>query len=120
VLDNLAAMSEHINSGKLRAIATFSPTRVEGLAHIPTVAESGYNRYDGWYGLYAPAKAPNATISQLIGWATAAMQTPDAKRKLEPLGLYPTKMCGADFAAYIRQQFEEFGRIIREANIKAE
>jgi tripartite-type tricarboxylate transporter receptor subunit TctC len=120
MLDNIATMSEHINSGKLRALATLSPARVEGLENIPTLAESGYNDYVGWFGLYAPAKVPNATISQLVGWATAAMQAPDAKRKLEPLGLYPTKMCGADFATYVRQQSEEFGRIIREANIKAE
>jgi tripartite-type tricarboxylate transporter receptor subunit TctC len=108
------------NAAKLRLLATFSQTRIEGLTHIPTMTESGYNDYVGWFGLYAPAKVPNATISQLIGWATAAMQAPDARRKLEPLGLYPAKMCGADFATYVRQQSEEFGRIIREANIKAE
>jgi tripartite-type tricarboxylate transporter receptor subunit TctC len=120
MLDNIAVMGEHINAGKLRALATLSPTRVEGLTHIPTAAEFGYNEYVGWFGLYAPAKTPNATISQLISWATAAMQAPDAKRKLEPLGLYPAKTCGTDFAAYIRQQSEEFGHIIRETNIKAE
>jgi tripartite-type tricarboxylate transporter receptor subunit TctC len=50
----------------------------------------------------------------------AAMQQSEVKRKLEPLGLYPVKMCGADFAALLRKQYEEFGRVIREANIKAE
>jgi tripartite-type tricarboxylate transporter receptor subunit TctC len=75
-------------------IATFASTRVEGPTHSPTVAEAGYNRYDGWFGLYAPTKVPSATMSQLIASATAAMQAPDAKRKLEPLGLYPTNYQG--------------------------
>jgi hypothetical protein len=37
-----------------------------------------------------------------------------------PLGLYPIGMCGADFAALLRKQYDDFGRVIREANIKAE
>jgi tripartite-type tricarboxylate transporter receptor subunit TctC len=118
--DNLSTVSEHLKVGKLSALATFSPTRIEGFEHIPTTAESGYNEYVGFFGLYAPAKVPNATISQLISWTTAATQAPDAKRKLEPLGLFPTKMCGADFGAFLRQQSDEYGRIIREANIKSE
>jgi tripartite-type tricarboxylate transporter receptor subunit TctC len=118
--DNLSTVSEHLKVGKLSALATFSPTRVEGFEYIPTMAESGYNEYVGFFGLYAPAKVPNATISQLIGWTTAATQAPDAKRKLEPLGLFPTNMCGADFGAFLRQQSDEYGRIIREANIKPE
>jgi tripartite-type tricarboxylate transporter receptor subunit TctC len=115
MMDNYATMAEHVNSGKLRVLATLFPRRVEGLEHIPTFVESGYNAYESWFGLFAPAKVPSATMSQLINWTTAAMRLPDVKRKLEPLGLYPTKMCGADFAALIRKQYEEFAHVIREA-----
>jgi len=120
MLDNFATMGEHVRTGKLRALATLSPTRIEQLPQIPTFAEAGYNEYSAWWGLFAPAKLPRQTASDLVGWTTAAMQQPDVKRKLEPLGLYPTKMCGADFAAILRKQYDEFGRIIREANIRAE
>ena len=120
VVDNFATMGEHVNAGKLRALATFAPKRIEGLGSIPTFAEAGYNEFMSWWGLFAPAKVPKETVSELIGWTMAAMQKPEVKEKLEPLGLYPTKMCGADFAAYLREQNEDFGRIIREANIKAE
>jgi tripartite-type tricarboxylate transporter receptor subunit TctC len=50
----------------------------------------------------------------------AAMQVSDVKPKLANLGLYPVGTCGDDFAAHIRKQFAEYGRIIREANIKGE
>src|SRR5262245_18737310 len=120
MIDNYATVAEHVNSGKLRVLATFFPRRVEALEYIPTAAESGYNRVESWFGLFVPAKVPSATMSQLINWARAAMQLPEVKRKLEPLGLYPTKMCGADFAALIHNQHEEFGRVIREAKTKAQ
>ena len=42
------------------------------------------------------------------------------KAKLVAVGLYPVGVCGAEFGAYLRKQFEEYGRMIREANIKAE
>ena len=45
---------------------------------------------------------------------------PDVKARLANLGLYPVGTCLDDFAAFIRKQYDEYGRIIREANIKAE
>jgi len=120
IMDNYATMAEHVNSGKLRVLASFFPRRVEALEHIPTAVESGYNAVEAWFGLFAPAKVPSATMSQLINWTTATMQLPEVRRKLEPLGLYPTKMCGAEFAALIHSQYEKLGRVIREAKIKAQ
>jgi tripartite-type tricarboxylate transporter receptor subunit TctC len=56
-----------------------------------------------------------------MGWFTAAMQAPEFKLKLVAQeGLYPVGICGADFAAVLRKQYDEYGRVIREANIKGE
>jgi tripartite-type tricarboxylate transporter receptor subunit TctC len=120
MLDNFATMGEHVNAGKLRALASFAPTRSKALAQIPTFAEAGYNSALGWWGLFAPAKIPKEAASDLVRWTTAAMQKPEMKQKLEPLGLYPSNMCGVEFAELLHDQYQEFGRIIREANIKAE
>jgi tripartite-type tricarboxylate transporter receptor subunit TctC len=68
----------------------------------------------------APAKTPKETVSQLAGWFTAAMQVAEVKAKLVAQGYIPVGMCGADFAAYIRKQYDDYGRAVREANIKAE
>jgi hypothetical protein len=51
---------------------------------------------------------------------TAALQSPEVKQKLEPLGLYPTPMCGPEFATYFQSRFDEFGRLLREVNLKME
>ena len=111
-----------LKAGTLRALASASRTRSESLPDVPTVAEFGFKGYeaDNWNGLLAPAKTPNETVSELAGWFTAAMQVPEIKAKIVAQGLYPVWMCGADFAALLSKQYDEFGRVIREANIKAE
>ncbi len=48
------------------------------------------------------------------------MQVPEAREKLVAQGLYPVAACGADFGAHLRRQVDDYGRIIREANIKGE
>jgi len=111
-----------LEAGKLRALATGSPKRIEWLPQVPTVAESGYAGYDVelWYGLFASAKVPQETISDLEGWFIKASRAPEIRAKLVAQGITPVGICGAEFGAYVRQQFEEFGRIIRGASIKAE
>jgi tripartite-type tricarboxylate transporter receptor subunit TctC len=110
----------HLKDGKLRALATASRTRIEPLPDVPAVAESGYKDYEAevrlW--LFAPAKTPKETVSQLAGLFTAAMQAPEVKTKLVAQGLYPVGMCGADFGDYFRKQYIEYGRVIRESGIR--
>ncbi len=122
VLVDYTALVEQLKAGKLRALTTASSARIESLPDVPTVAESGYKDYELniWYGLVAPAKTPKESVSQLAGWFTTALQVPEVKAKLVALALYPVGMCGADFVTFIRKQYDEYGRIIREANIKAE
>jgi tripartite-type tricarboxylate transporter receptor subunit TctC len=117
-----SAAAQQLKAGKLRALATPGRTRIEALPDVPTVAQFGYKNYevDTWFGLVAPAKTQKETISELAGWFTAALQVPDVKGKLVTLGLYPVGMCGADFASLLQKQYNEFGRVIRESNMKAE
>ena len=117
-----STMAEQLKAGKLRAIATWSRTRIEALPEVPTVAESGFKGYemDEWNGLLAPARTPKNAVSQRAEWFTAALQAPEVKRKLVAQGVYPVGMCGADFGALRRKQYDEFGRVIRETSIKAE
>jgi tripartite-type tricarboxylate transporter receptor subunit TctC len=114
--------AEQLKAGKLRALAATTRTRIAALPDVPTVAESGYNDYDMdvWFGLFAPAKTPQDTIARLADWFTAAVQSPEVRTKLVAQGFYPVAMCGTDFAALVRNQYDDFGRVIREANLKAE
>ena len=113
-------VAEQLKAGKLRALATGSRARIELLPNVPTIAESGYKDYEAevriW--LFAPAKTPKESISQLANWFTTAMQVPEVKAKLLERGLYPVGMCGADFGVYFRNAYAEYGRIIRDSGMK--
>jgi tripartite-type tricarboxylate transporter receptor subunit TctC len=89
---------------------------------VPTVAESGYKDYEvnQWLGLVAPAKTSRKMVSELADLFTEAMQAPEIKVKLATQGLYPVGLCGTEFSAFLRKQYDVFGRLIRDANVKAE
>jgi tripartite-type tricarboxylate transporter receptor subunit TctC len=120
----LAVLDGHPARGSAARIrfATISRKRIEQLPEVPTVAESGFKGYevDNWYGLVAPAKTPKETLSQLETWFTGAMQVSEVRAKLAAIGLFPDVSCGSDFSAHIRKKYDEYGRVIREANIKWE
>jgi tripartite-type tricarboxylate transporter receptor subunit TctC len=121
VFAEYAPLAEHIKAGRLRAIAATTGKRIDSLPELPTIGET-YNDYevDFWWGLFAPAKTPKETVSQYADWFTAAMRAPEVKTKLNAQGFIPVGSCGADFAALLRKQYDHYGRVIREANIKAE
>ena len=120
VFADYAAVAELLKAGKLRALAVSTRSRMEQLPDVPTFIESGYKDLDAdiWFGVVAPANTPKDTLSQFTGWFTAALQVPEVKAKFAALGLLPVGTCGADFGAYLRKQYEEYGRLIRELNIR--
>jgi tripartite-type tricarboxylate transporter receptor subunit TctC len=119
---NYADVAQHFKAGKLRPLATFTPARIEPLPDLPTIGEAGYkdSEYVTWFGMFAPAKTAKETIAQYTGWFTAALAAPDIKAKLTGQGLYPVGTCGADFITAYRKENDQIGRVIHEADIKAE
>jgi tripartite-type tricarboxylate transporter receptor subunit TctC len=114
--------AEHARTGKLRILAGSSTTRIEAMPEVPTMAEAGFAGYqtDIWYGLVTPSKTPKEKITQLATWVAGALHDPEIKSKIVALGLYPVGVCGSEFGTHIRKQYEDYGRVIRQANIKAE
>jgi tripartite-type tricarboxylate transporter receptor subunit TctC len=121
-MGNYGDAGEQLKAGKLRALAAVSKTRIGALPDVPTVAESGYPDFamDVWFGLFAPARTPKQTVAERAGWFTAALQAPETRSKLALQGLFPVGTCGMDFAAYLRKQYEQYGRDIRESNVRTE
>jgi tripartite-type tricarboxylate transporter receptor subunit TctC len=99
--------------GTLRGLAAATRERIELLPALPTVAEAGYKgiEADIWNGLFAPAGIPPERLSELIHWFSAALQAPEIRLKLAAHGLVPVGLCGADFAAFIRDEYEDNGRV---------
>ncbi len=115
-------VSEQLAAGSLRAIAVASKARMEQMPDVATVEESGFKDFaaDIWFGVVAPAGTPKDIAGQLGQWFLAALQTPEIKSKLSVQGLFPVGTCGGDFDAFTRREYEEYGRAIRDASIKAQ
>jgi len=114
------AVEAQLRAGKLRALAISSAKRIEAIPDVPTVAESGYQGHDMdvWFGIVAPAMTPKAAVSKLADWFATALETPEVRSKLALQGVYPVAMCGAEFGDFLRKRYDEYGRAIRESNIK--
>jgi len=122
IITSYSSASEQLKAGTLRALALTTGERIDVLPDLPTIAESGYPNYQAelWFGLFAPAKTPHETIARLGEWFSAAVQSPDVRQKLAIQGLHPMAICGGDFAALVRRDYDEFGRIIHEAKISVQ
>lgn len=122
VIDAIPSSAPHIASGKIKPLAVTTATRVASLPNVPTVAESGLAGFDmpSWYGLWAPARLPEAITQKLAAEAVRAMRTPLAAERLGAQGFVPVDANEGDFAAFITKEIASYGRIVREANIRME
>jgi len=122
VLVNYSEVAEQLQDGTFRALATTSRSRIGELPQVPAVAEFGFNDFEAevWFGTVVPARTPAAVVAELADWLRAALDARTVKPKLKALGLYTVGRCGAAFAADLRRRFDDYGRAIRESNIRVE
>jgi tripartite-type tricarboxylate transporter receptor subunit TctC len=119
---NYADLVGHLAAGKLRPLVTLTPARIAPLPDLPTVAEAGAKEleYTIWFGIAAPARTPAPIVKQLTKWFAAARVAPEVTEKLAIQGLFSENECGAGFTAMMRREYDNYGRVISEAGIKAE
>ena len=119
MFETMPSALQHIKAGKVRAIAVTAAQRSDYLPTVPTVAESGVPNYDAtsWYGLYAPAKTPQAIVGKL----NAALNTVFRNKKFADawsrLGAEPGGGSPAELATLTAAEVERWGAIARKANI---
>ncbi|SOZ51367.1 conserved hypothetical protein, UPF0065 [Cupriavidus taiwanensis] len=115
-------LSQHMQAGRLRALAVGAPKRLESLPAVPTLAELGYPKANltSTFGVFAPGKTPAAIINRLNAELNKAMAEPEVHERLLKGGEVPTGGTPAQFAKAIREESVENARIVREAGIKAD
>jgi tripartite-type tricarboxylate transporter receptor subunit TctC len=111
----------YIRAGKLRALAVTSATRSAALPDVPTVGEfvPGYEA-TAWFGIGAPRNTPADIIAKLDSAINAGLADAKIKERLADLGGEPMPMSSADFAKFIVDETEKWGKVVRTAGIKAE
>ena len=121
-IDGIAIQLPQVRAGRIRALAVTSAHRLPAFPDIPTVAESGLPGYEywAWMGVCAPAGTPKEIVTRLNAEITKIARTPEARAWFEEQGGEPITETPEQFAAYIRTEIARWGKIIREAGIKAE
>jgi tripartite-type tricarboxylate transporter receptor subunit TctC len=111
-----------VKEGKLRALAVTTPKRSPALPDVPTLAEAGLpdQEADTMQGILVPAGTPKPIIDLLHREIVKAMELPDVKEKLVVLGFETVASTPDEFAARVKTEIPKWGKVIREANIKAE
>jgi tripartite-type tricarboxylate transporter receptor subunit TctC len=117
----LPSTIEYVRTGKLRALAVTTETRLKLLPEIPTVAEfmPGYEG-SGRYGIGAPKSTPVEIIDKLNREINASLADPKMQARFADLGVEPTPMTPARFGKLFADETEKWGKVIRAANIKVE
>lgn len=110
-----------VRSGKLRALAVTSKTRIPQLPDTPAIGEllPGYDG-DGWQGFYLPAGTPKEVVVKYSKEIVKILQQPDMRGKLMDLGLQPVGSTPEEFAEVTRREVEKWGRIAKENNIRVD
>ena len=122
VFADVGLVKGHIAGGKLKGLAVTSAVRTSVMPDMPTVAEAGVPGYAAgtWYGVLAPAGTPADIVSRLNAETRKALANADVRAAFASQGVDPAGDTAEQFAGFMREEFAKWGKVIREAGIKAQ
>lgn len=121
LFDNPPTVLSHIEAKAIRALAVTAPERLPQLPDVPTMAESGVNfEASSWFALIAPAGTPRPVIELLHAEAVKALGKPALQSRFSAQGARLVGNTPEMFAAQIASERELWGKVIRDANIRAQ
>lgn len=120
MFDTTSSAMGHIKSGKLKPLAVTSSKRSPELPDVPTLAEAGIPGFEmtTWYGLFVTTGTPKDVVARLVDETNKILRLPDVQARLRSLGGEPAGMSVEQFAALNKAEFQRFGKLIRDANVK--
>ena len=118
-ISNFPASVAPVQSGRLRALAVTTATRVSQAPSIPTMQESGFPGFDvsSWYGVCAPAATPTAVLDKLNNDMNAVLRQPELHQKLEELVIGGPETTREEFDQFIRAEIAKWAKVIKDAAI---
>ncbi len=122
VFGSIPSTITHLHSGKLRAVGVGATQRSELLPDVPTVSESGLPGYEAanWIGIVAPAGTPPAVVALLHKEISAMQKSPEVVKQFTKQGAAMMQMTSDQFAKFIASETAKWGRVVKEAGIKAQ
>lgn len=122
MFDSVPAGAGAVRDGLLRPLTALNARRVPVYPDLPSAAEAGFPDLviSTWYGIWAPPRTPAAITERMQRAVAVAVQDPEVRARLAPLGADPVADSPAAFDAFCRSESAKFGAIVRAANIRME
>ena len=124
-IDTFPTYLPHIREGRVRALATTMPQRIEWLPDLPTVAETRFPGFEApgfdanvWYMLMGPMNLPPPIAERLAASVNRALDDPTLRPRVRDAGFIPGGGGGAEAAALLRRDAERYASLIRATGIR--
>ena len=118
-IDAVSIGLQHVKAGRLLALATTGPRRLDMLPNVPTVNETlSAIEVLNWYGALLPAGASKQTVTRLYAEIVRALENPDVRSKLASNGFEVDATPPERFATFRKAEEARWGRVIREAGVR--
>jgi tripartite-type tricarboxylate transporter receptor subunit TctC len=122
IFDGLGPAVPYVKAGKLLALATSAPKRVQLAPEVPTFIEQGFPDYDlvAWVGIVAPSRTAAATVQKLSTDINAVLALGEVRERFLNFGMEAVGTTPEAFRSVIRRDTERFGRLLNEFGIRLE
>ena len=122
MISSYATVAPHLREGKLRALVTTLPNRSPLMPEVPSIVEAGFPKFtvSPWAGMFGPARMPKDVAERLNRELNALLGRQEVRDSLAKQAFDPKGSTTDEFAAYVKAQYEIWGRAIREAGIQPE
>jgi tripartite-type tricarboxylate transporter receptor subunit TctC len=116
----ISSVKQHVESGRLRAIAVTGEKRSPAMPKVPTFGEAGLREVDAssYWGALAPARTPQDIVNRLGTSMAGVLKKPDVREKLIELGFEPIGGSPSEFAALIASETAKWSKVIKAAGVK--
>ena len=114
-------MLPQVKAGKMRLLANVDNKRLPDFPNVPAITELPIPQpqLDGvWNGVFAPKGTPAAIVQKIATAFERALQNPELPAKMQTFAMQPAFLGPKEFAAYCKSQYDLYGRLIREADIR--
>jgi tripartite-type tricarboxylate transporter receptor subunit TctC len=119
----MIGIADHVAAKKLKVLAIGAEKRHPDYPSAPTMAESGFAGFEAtapWVGLISPAGTPVAIVNRLNEEINKSLAKPETKERLRTLGATTVGGLPADFAEFLKKDYDRWSRVIKAAGVKAE
>jgi tripartite-type tricarboxylate transporter receptor subunit TctC len=122
MFDNMSASRKYVEAGRLKALVVSSPGRAPQLPSIPTINETGLAKFDGesWMGMFAPVNTPPATVDALRALFVNVVRDADFAARIDAAGGRVLAIPPQQQQAFVRQEIDRWGGLIRQYGVTAE